>query len=93
MDIIYGIQHKSQIVYHSLSADGSVANGIVTSPDQNTFVNVLSSLTIDGKYSTHKDVSKRVGNDEMHDITYKMNEKGEWEFNQKLVWKRVKQDG
>ena len=80
---------RKEIIYHSLSGNGAIVDGVVTTPDSETRINVFTMMTYSGEFSKHKDVTVQVNENEMHSKSYKMNEKGDWVFNQKLIWRRV----
>ncbi|MEP5610957.1 MAG: hypothetical protein ABJP45_01845 [Cyclobacteriaceae bacterium] len=83
---------REEIIYHSLAANGAIANGIVTTPDSTTRINIFTITAYDGTESTHKDVTRKVNENEMKSESYQQGENGEWSFNQELIWKRVSSD-
>ncbi|MBO6524889.1 MAG: hypothetical protein JJ971_13740 [Balneolaceae bacterium] len=81
---------KQQGVYHGLGSNGWIAEGRLYAANEEEFVNIFEVFSYEGVRSVHKDTFIRVGENEMKSNAYKLNEKGEWEFNEKLIWKRVK---
>ncbi len=77
-------------VYHSLGSNGAIANGTLNLIEEHTRINIFEIISYAGEKNIYKDVTKRVSDNEMHSESYQLNEKGEWEFNQKFIWKRVK---
>lgn len=83
---------KQQGVYHGLGSNGWIAEGRIYAENEDELANIFEVYSYEGVRSVHKDVFIRIGEDEMKSNAYELNEKGEWEFNQKLIWKRVKPD-
>ncbi len=79
----------SEIVYHSLGGNGSVADGRVLVPSESKRVNMFKVRSYEGGLTHHKDVTTVVADNEMHSMSYVLNAEGDWEFSQQLIWRRL----
>lgn len=84
---------KEVIIYHSLGGDGSISNGVVSTPDSLTNSNVFSITNYEGNTAQHKDVTKIVSENEMYSEGFSKNASGEWEKGLSFTWKRVIKGG
>lgn len=75
-------------IYHSLGGGGASVSGVLQVLDDTERVNTFKVTSYQGIISSHKDVTKKISENEMHSESYILNENGEWMYNQKLVWRR-----
>lgn len=80
---------KKQGVYHSLGSTGMIADGRLYFGDEDVLVNIFEIISYEGDRTVSKDVTIKINENEMHSTSYKLNEKGEWEPNMELIWKRL----